>query len=295
MPLISVIIPTYNRAHVLPNSIKSVLDQSFEDWELIVVDDGSEDNTKEMVEEFLMDSRVSYYFQKNKGVSEARNHGAKISKGDYLIFLDSDDRLAKESIYHFRKKIKTTSFDVVFSWVKLISEEKKSWEIKKMHKNYPCDKNDMPKGVYLPGAFCIKKELFFSVGSYDPNLHYGENTDLFLRLHIRKYSYGFVEYTSLLHFVGNKSGLSSNLKEILNSNLILLEKHSEYFKKNSITYSSYLQVAGVCFLRFGKYSQASKCFWKAYRLNPRRISSLSRWIVSKSSFLSNFFYPLKSI
>lgn len=89
-PLFSIIIPTYNRAHILPKTIGSVLAQTFSDWELIIIDDGSTDNTKDVVIAF-QDKRIHYIFQKNAERSAARNNGIRNAKGLYICFLDSDD------------------------------------------------------------------------------------------------------------------------------------------------------------------------------------------------------------
>jgi glycosyltransferase involved in cell wall biosynthesis len=90
MPKISVIIPTYNREKLVGETIQSVLRQTFTDLEVIVVDDGSTDNTKAVVDSYT-DPRIKYVYQENRGASAARNKGIKISKGDYIAFLDSDD------------------------------------------------------------------------------------------------------------------------------------------------------------------------------------------------------------
>ncbi|MBR2194137.1 MAG: glycosyltransferase [Bacteroidales bacterium] len=86
----SIIIPTYNRADFLPKAIESVLGQTFVDWELIIVDDGSTDNTKEVVSQYS-DSRITYIYQENAERSAARNKGIAHSVGEYVLFLDSDD------------------------------------------------------------------------------------------------------------------------------------------------------------------------------------------------------------
>jgi glycosyltransferase involved in cell wall biosynthesis len=89
-PTISVIIPTYNRASLLSRSVRSVLQQTYPDWELLVIDDGSTDNTAEFIRS-LNDKRIHYYYKKNGGVSSARNLGLAKAKGEYVAFLDSDD------------------------------------------------------------------------------------------------------------------------------------------------------------------------------------------------------------
>ena len=91
----SIILPTFNRAHMIHEAINSVFSQTNKDWELIIVDDGSTDNTKDVIDKFIAkDNRVRYLYQKNKERSAARNNGIKNAKGDWICFLDSDD------IYH---------------------------------------------------------------------------------------------------------------------------------------------------------------------------------------------------
>jgi glycosyltransferase involved in cell wall biosynthesis len=89
-PIVSVVLPTYNRAGFLPDAIQSVLDQSFEKWELLVVDDGSTDETSIVVQGFR-DPRLRYLYQENAGVGAARNNGIAEARGEFVAFLDSDD------------------------------------------------------------------------------------------------------------------------------------------------------------------------------------------------------------
>ncbi len=90
MPKVSVIIPTYNRQDVVAQTVQSVLNQTERDLEVIVVDDGSKDNTREVIQH-LTDSRVSYFYKTNSGPASARNFGLSKAQGEYIAFLDSDD------------------------------------------------------------------------------------------------------------------------------------------------------------------------------------------------------------
>ncbi|MEI7473580.1 MAG: glycosyltransferase [bacterium] len=89
-PKVSVIITTYNRAEFIGDTIKSVLTQTYQDFELIIIDDGSTDNTKSIIDKFN-DKRIIYYYQDNKGQNPARNKGMELSNGDYIAHIDSDD------------------------------------------------------------------------------------------------------------------------------------------------------------------------------------------------------------
>jgi glycosyltransferase involved in cell wall biosynthesis len=102
-PLVSIIIPTYNRAHLIGETLDSVMVQNYANWECIVVDDGSDDNTAEVVEKFVTkDSRFRFYTRSQShmnGGNGARNYGFKMSQGDYIIWFDSDDLMTKNHVF----------------------------------------------------------------------------------------------------------------------------------------------------------------------------------------------------
>ena len=102
--MFSIILPTFNREKFIKNAINSVINQSFSDWELIVVDDGSTDNTKEIVKNFR-DPRIKYIYQENSERSAARNRGIKESKANWICFLDSDDVFPKNRLSVLNKEI----------------------------------------------------------------------------------------------------------------------------------------------------------------------------------------------
>lgn len=102
MPFFSIIIPTFNRAHLIKETILSVQNQTFTDWECIVIDDGSTDNTKEVIKELTkIDKRIRYIYQENAERSAARNNGISNAKGEYICFLDSDDWYEKDNLLNW--------------------------------------------------------------------------------------------------------------------------------------------------------------------------------------------------
>lgn len=100
LPKVSVIIPTYNCAKYLLIAVNSVLNQTFHDFEIIIVDDGSTDNTKEILKNYIKEyqNKIRYFYQENNGPGAARNKGIKEAKGEYVAFLDSDDKLVENSL-----------------------------------------------------------------------------------------------------------------------------------------------------------------------------------------------------
>ena len=117
MSLISVVIPSYNRASLIGQTIESVQAQSYPNWELVIVDDGSTDNTLEVVEGYLEDKRISLYerpHERPAGGNAARNYGFEISKGKYIKWLDSDDLLDPECLEFQNSFLENKNADVVF-------------------------------------------------------------------------------------------------------------------------------------------------------------------------------------
>lgn len=108
--MFSIITATYNRAYCVSNAIQSVLSQEFKDWELIIIDDGSTDNTPEIARRFS-DSRIKYiYFSENKGCNAARNHGIQMASKEWITFLDSDNVLVENALQIMADKIKEKKF-----------------------------------------------------------------------------------------------------------------------------------------------------------------------------------------
>jgi len=113
MPFFSIVLPTYNRAHLITSTIRAVIDQNFTDWELIVIDDGSKDNTGEVVAA-LGDQRVKYFYQENTERSIARNNGIAKATGDFICFADSDDIWTREHLSVLHKGISANNFKAAF-------------------------------------------------------------------------------------------------------------------------------------------------------------------------------------
>lgn len=142
MPFFSVIIPTYNRAKFLDRTIQSVLNQSEQDFELIIVDDGSTDNTKELVSKYITQHKhISYVYQENKERAVARNKGLTRAQGQYAVFLDSDDFFYPNHLEVLKMKIKANPHIRVFAT--------KSERLKNGVKLIPSSLSKKKEGLYI--------------------------------------------------------------------------------------------------------------------------------------------------
>jgi glycosyltransferase involved in cell wall biosynthesis len=182
-PTISIIIPTYNAAQYLGTTIQSVLNQTFKDFELLIVDDGSRDNTKEIVKEFD-DKRLKYFYQKNKGKSQARNYGIFRSSGQFISFLDADDFYYKTKLkYLLDFLINNPQVGCVAGGVRRISENGQIISEKKHQDNKLITIKDLLFGNSINVcSTLIRTEYVKKIKGFDIFLKRGEDWDFHYRL-----------------------------------------------------------------------------------------------------------------
>jgi glycosyltransferase involved in cell wall biosynthesis len=191
MHKVSVLIPAYNYGRFVGEAIQSVLDQTFNDFELIVVDDGSTDNTKEVVDSFT-DPRIKYIYQENRGQIAAGNTSILASSGEYVALLDADDIMLKEAL---EKSIMVldSNREVAFSYGQayLIDENGQILGLKERHHKYPCIQEGkevirelLIHGNYIiPSTAIVRRSCLDKIGLLDPALHCGgADYDLWIRL-----------------------------------------------------------------------------------------------------------------
>ena len=206
-PLVSVIIPTYNRKVFLIEAIRSVLDGTFGDFELIVVDDGSTDCTTGALAELRESFR--YHYQPNRGVGNARNKGVAISRGKYIAFLDSDDRWTKNKLeiqVNFlasHPKLRICHAEGV--WVRTAVRINQ----KERHRKFAGDifEKCLPLCIISPSSILMERSVFDEIGGFDETLPVCEDYDLWLRMTLR-YRVGFVRESLVIKRGGHPDQLS---------------------------------------------------------------------------------------
>ncbi|MBF2064474.1 MAG: glycosyltransferase family 2 protein [Calothrix sp. C42_A2020_038] len=196
MPKVSVIIPAYNAMRYLPQTLDSVLQQTFTDFEVIIVNDGSSDTILEWAPE-LRDSRVRLITQINQGVSAARNQGVANSTGEYIAFLDADDLWERT---YLEKQVdyldKHSNMGVVYTWTKLIDEFGNP--IKRIfasHAEGMIWQELLGNDVISTGSSAmVRRHILEGVGGFDTQLAHAEDLELWLRI-AQKYQFGVIKET----------------------------------------------------------------------------------------------------
>jgi len=221
---ISVVIPVYNREHLIQRAIDSVLNQTEKPFEIIVVNDGSTDKTKDSLKKYQ--NRIQIIEQKNQGVSAARNAGIRSANGDWVAFLDSDDEWLPEKIgkaieFH-HKFLKYRIFQTDEIWIR----NGKRVNPKHKHEKFGgwIFKQSLPLCIVSPSAVVIEKDLLSDVGYFDENLPVCEDYDLWLRIS-RNYQIGLDEYKGIYKYGGHSDQLSRKYWGMDYYRILAMEKH----------------------------------------------------------------------
>jgi glycosyltransferase involved in cell wall biosynthesis len=182
-PLVSVVIPTYNRAHLIAQALESVYAQTFKDYEVILIDDGSTDGTEELIRKNYH-GRLRYVKQENKGISGARNHGIALASGKYIAFLDSDDRWLPEKLERQAAYMETHP-ETGLLCTKLARYEIGGDGKKEIcPSGFPKHFSELLEGPnFIPTTTTmVRKTCFEKAGVFDPELPVAEDWDLWIRI-----------------------------------------------------------------------------------------------------------------
>ncbi|NJW53439.1 glycosyltransferase family 2 protein [Salinimicrobium oceani] len=282
--MISIVIPTYNRANFIARCINSVLKQTFEKWELLIIDDGSTDNTQDIVTEYLGDIRIRYFKKQKRGATHSRNVGVEKSTGEYITFLDSDDEAEPEWLESFIGLI-TQGAEVMccgFQYYNYKGEPQKEHLPYEMGELYYNRTGRFTNG----GVFLMKKYLFEQIGGYDEEVRAGQHSEMAIRLlellENKKIKIYNLSVPLIKVHVHQDAKIRTDDEALLSGAVYVLNKHKTVFKKHKTVYANYLGVAAVSAARLGKTAKAKRLFFKAWLLNPGNVKMLGRYFISLS-------------
>jgi glycosyltransferase involved in cell wall biosynthesis len=267
-----VIVPTYNRANTIERAVQGVLRQTFDDFELIVVDDGSTDGTRKLLAA-VVDDRLHSISQVRAGVSSARNAGIRAARGEVITFLDSDDEAAPNWLEHLVEPFADPHCLAVCAGARVVDEttgrdevnlpERVSWHTGRVS--------------FLAGTLAARTRVVRQAGGYLDGLVYSENTEFGMRLVDAVVANG-----GRIHAIDDvvvtvhreHSGAASAGRA--DSLLRIIDEHADRFQSDPSRLSRWLSIAGVDAARAGDLHDARSLFVRAWRLHPSNLKNAAR-------------------
>jgi glycosyltransferase involved in cell wall biosynthesis len=271
MPEVSIILPTYNRYKTLKRAVDSVLNQTYDDFELIIVDDGSTDDTEKLINGIMqLDRRVKYKkLDKNFGAYKARNEGILILKGRFIAFQDSDDEWIPDKLIKQVSILKSFPEDIgmVYCFMceidengnkRIMNKEIITPEMPDLHRKtlmYMCDGIDLQ-------ACLFRREVFETCGYFDENLKTTGDKEYLIRIS-KKYKFYCIN-EPLLNYHSTSGSFSKNRPEILKSYIYIFNKYYDEIKNDWIILSKHYFKISRRYKWVGDSVQAKKFKIKAY-------------------------------
>jgi glycosyltransferase involved in cell wall biosynthesis len=260
---------------MVSSTIDSVLNQNCKDFEIIIIDDGSSDELEKNISYYIAEKALIFHTQPNSGVSAARNKGASLSKGEYLLFLDSDDHVTQNWLSDFKNKINPKNPDITYCG---INRFKDNILVEYTNPRNPY-KDGKSFGNVIPGSFCLKSTFFNKISGYDDNLAYGENTELGFRIKMENPSVEYVDSPNLFYTLHENSH-GKNAINKMNGLIYTINKHPQLFNNNKDMKRSFLSIAGVAAIQCNEFKLARELFYKAWKMKFLSFNSFIRFLFS---------------
>ena len=286
MPKVTVVILTYNRATILRRAIQSVLDQTFRDFELFVVDDCSTDHTHQTVKSFA-DERINYIrHKKNKGEGEGRNTGLKHATGEYIGYLDDDDEWLPEKL-----KLQVECLDRSLLEVGAVHCGRLDVDLetgKVLGTKVYQEKGDLfsrlLKGNFLTlSSVLVRAKCFEKAGEFDCNIAFGLDWDMWLRIS-QKFQFECISQPLLKYGIHNNA-LSKNLGRRIDGYEAWLKKYDQFIRKDLKGYSDRYYILGLLYCMNGETRKGRKVILNAIQAYPM---GLKAYAIFGASFLGSF-------
>lgn len=315
--LISIIIPFYNSSKYLEETIQSVVNQVYENWELILIDDGSEDNSFELAKKFTLDKRVKLFKRESKikGASVCRNEGARKSKGNYLIFLDSDDLMASYCLLNRIKFVnKSPGYNLYIFPVELFENNpgdlNKYWNIK-------TNQDDILRFLRQDMPWCIsspvwEKETFKEINGFNESSLCWQDWEIHLRLLINKKKIIYAsDFKTDIYIRDNRKNpdknrisyreksieYNQNILDTIDLIFIRLKQENIFINYRNDLWGLYLRRCKK-FYEYGASDLCFKCIYKyAKKLNKKSILTIIYYLYfyldkRKNNFIIKYIFKV---
>ena len=283
-PLVSIVLPTYNRAYLLKRAIQSVLNQTYRNFELIVVDDGSTDNTKEVVEDFH-DKRIRYVaHEKRRGANAARNTGIKLAEGEYVAFQDDDDiwlpRKLEIQIRVFQSSSRNIGVVYTGCW-RIDYKRRKVFYLPSMKKSQieGYIYSNILKENFIPTTTAvIKRECFQHSGFFDENLPRLQEWDLWIRIS-KYYNFKYIDFPLVVSYISQTS-ISRNLDALISAQIYILNKYFSEISRNPELLAHHYSTIGSLLHMKGRVKEGREYLLKGFSTNLANLRILLALLLS---------------
>lgn len=232
-PVISIIVPCFNQGHYLSECLRSVRSQKFLNWECIIIDDGSTDDTKKVAKSFCdYDNRFNYYYQANKGLSGARNSGIDLARGSFMLFLDSDDSLEPSALQRLWFAFQSDPDLVMVFCGYYATNQKLNNTIKTVINGFVRNRESFFEKLAFANLLpihtaLIRKEVFESIGTFDESLKSCEDWDFWLRLGRITNQIGYVP-EALVRYRMTLGSMTRNVDTFFQAGMIVIDRIKNY-------------------------------------------------------------------
>ena len=281
-PKVSIIIPTCNRPNLIKRAINSVLKQTFQDFEIIIVDDGFKERAEKVVKN-IKDERIKYIqHEVNKGGGAARNTGIKATQGEYIAFLDDDDEWVLEKLGLQMSALENTTDDVGFCFTaveNIYDERTERSHIPEGKDNYHNLALSSFK-KFLTVTLVIKKNVFDEIGFFDENLPSHQEAELMIRVTKKFLGVGINQPLVRVNMKSEHSQVGKNYARKINGAELLIKKHFDKYKDKSEKLAKHYFQLGIYCRDNKEIKKARRYFLKAWKLNYKEIRYLFHFFVN---------------
>lgn len=284
-PSISVIIPCFNTGHFLIEALLSVINQTFTNWEVIIVDDGSTDDTREVSAKFE-DKRIQYIYQNNQGLSAARNTGIRASASENIALLDADDiwhvNYLKKMIDALKDHSDAIAFYCGFIYIDPDGKQIGMPQLRVVPTNqFP--KVILKQNWLVPSSVVFRKQVIDEVGFFDESLHAVEDWDMWIKMSTRGLFIGIPQH--LVKYRLHNTNMSKDPFLMVSSHLQLIENRvgspdgdpSEWTELKKMFYRCFYNQSAERYLEYGDLNIGTKYFLDMLDIAPENGSKMGVW------------------
>lgn len=299
MPFFSVIIPLFNKESFVADSIKSILNQTFTDFEILIIDDCSTDNSLEVASQFETEKINVIRHKTNKGLSASRNTGIRNAKGRYIAFLDADDIWKPEFLEKINYLINQFTNAKLFAtnYVELYPNNLKIQLKTTLHKDFSEGyienffESNLAQPIYFPSSLCVEKSVFESIGLYNEAINFGEDVDFNIRANT-KFKLAYSKVPLVLYTMNSENQITKS--SFKNKNITDFDFY-ESIASNNKSLKKYLDFNRYIMAKHYKLEGLKKEFDKmVYGISPENINFKQKILLNTPLFLLKIIQRIKS-